>query len=173
MNEIFNVVKYRRSIRAFSDENIDVNLLKKIAEYSLYAPSVRNLQHWQLTILTNDQKLKRLSDIVKSELNRISYHKFYNAKALMIVSISKNSTYTELEAGAITQNIMLLAKSLGIGTCWIGQVSMLNDNISMKRMLDELGINSRYDVCSAVALGYPKEAKEEARVNKGLINIIN
>ncbi len=47
---------------------------------------------------------------------------------------------------------MLVAHSLGLGTCWIGMGQLLFDSTEMKR---ELGVPEGYSAVAQLTLGYP------------------
>ncbi|UCD84324.1 MAG: nitroreductase family protein [Deltaproteobacteria bacterium] len=68
----------------------------------------------------------------------------------------------QLDCGIASQNIVLTAHSLGLGTCYIGFIEALNMNARLKK---KLGIEYPYSVVTSIALGYPR-AKQDAVVER-------
>ena len=60
------------------------------------------------------------------------------------------------DCGAATQNILLAAHSLGIGSCWIGIYPRAQ---RMKALSELLGLPSHVKPFALVSLGYPDETK--------------
>ena len=54
---LINIIQTRRSIRKFLDLSVPENLIKKILQSSLFAPSAHNSQPWRFIIIL-DNKLK-------------------------------------------------------------------------------------------------------------------
>ena len=80
---------------------------------------------------------------------------FHNATAAIIVSSKKDASCPAEDALLATQNILLGAHSLGLGTCLIGFAieSMKRD----KKIKELVGIPENEVPYSVIALGYPKE----------------
>ena len=53
--------------------------------------------------------------------------------------------------GACIENMLLTATSLGIGSCWIGEI--LDRQTEVKELLQV--DNDRYDLMAIISLGYP------------------
>ncbi|MEM2387391.1 MAG: nitroreductase family protein, partial [Candidatus Bathyarchaeia archaeon] len=73
----------------------------------------------------------------------------------IVVCAYKNVWDPREDCSAAIQNMLLMAKALGLGTCWvIGPVTDVRDELKVKELL---GIPEEYKVVSVVALGYPDE----------------
>jgi nitroreductase len=57
-----------------------------------------------------------------------------------------------MSIGAAVQNMLLEASSLGIGTCWLGEI--LNRK---KEVCEALNLPGRYELTAVVAAGIPAE----------------
>jgi nitroreductase len=64
--EFIDVLKSRRSIRAFKPDQIPQGVLKKIIEEAMWAPSWANTQPWEFVVATG----KPLKEIVKQFINK-------------------------------------------------------------------------------------------------------
>jgi len=79
---------------------------------------------------------------------------YYNAPVMILLLIDKRGIGNPaLDAGICGQNIVLAAHSLGLGTCWIGMMTVLMMNPMWRR---KLGVKSPYELTDCIVLGWPK-----------------
>lgn len=179
MNEVIQNILNRRSVRVYSEEQIKQEDLDLILESGLYSPSGCNTQPWHFTIIQNKEVLNTLNIETKKVLlhcgfeNFENYAKnenfnvFYNAPSVIIVSGEKKAVTPETDCAAATENMILAAESLCIGTCWIGLTTFLFRSEEGPKYLEMLKIPEGYEPYYAIALGYktisnpkPKERRE-------------
>lgn len=123
--DIFECIKGRRSVRAFTSDPVREEDLKKILEAAIHAPSAGNLQSWEFVMVRDkDRKLQ----LAKAALNQT-----FIAEAPVVIVVCANlarsgriygergrTLYCIQDTAAATQNILLTAYALGYGTCWVG-----------------------------------------------------
>jgi nitroreductase len=63
MMDISEAIKERRSTRAFIDKPVDRNTLEELIRLATRAPSAINLQPWELTVVSGDER-RRLSRVL-------------------------------------------------------------------------------------------------------------
>ncbi len=63
-------LRSRRSVRRFSEQPVDTNLLKRIIETSTYAPSAHNRQPWRYAVIASQRMKKALADGMAAEFER-------------------------------------------------------------------------------------------------------
>lgn len=179
MNDIINNIINRRSTRAFTDEAVDQDILKEIITAGLYAPSSKNKQLWHFTVIQNKDILNELNkdtkeavkkyggekisspDVLKAinaKANNESYDTFYNAPVAILISRDTNDATSQDDCAAASQNMMLAAHSLEIGSCWIGFIKylFLLDEDKSKEYLDKFSIPKGYIPTHAIVLGHRK-----------------
>lgn len=183
MNEIIENILNRRSVRVYSEEQIKQEDLDLILQSGYSAPSGCNMQPWFFTIVQNKDLLKTLNIESKKEFinsdnemfrkmaENENYDIFYNAPTVIVVSGEKSSPTALIDCSAATQNMMLAAESLNIGTCWIGLIMFLFKNLRAKEYIEILKIPEGYKPFYAITLGYKKY--ENAKPPKRRENIIN
>jgi len=186
MNSVINNIKNRRSIRKYKDKKIPKKLIKEIIEAGRYAPSSHNRQPWNFTIITNKKIIDKLSAEIRSWYNsltklgaslyflkevrksveemrkRVKSEKdlfFYQAPAVIIIHAPKKRFFLQ-DCSCAAQNMMLAARSLGIGSCWIGFADIVFNN--SRKIRKSIGIPASDKVMSTIALGYPKKFPEKA-----------
>lgn len=174
MNETISSIKNRRSTRVFLPEQIKEEELKVIIDAGLSAPSAHNQQTWHFTVVQNKEILDQLSNAAKEVgknvddefiqqlANNEKFHAFYNAPTVVIVSGDKNGFMSEVNSGAATQNMLIAAESLGIGSCWVGYISYLLGSEKGEEYKKRLGIPNTYQPYYAAALGYKKSERINA-----------
>ena len=170
MNEIIESLYQRKSVRAYEDRAIPEEMKNLILEASMQAPSAGCQQLYTILDIT-DQELKE-------KLAESCDHQPFIAKAPMVLVFCadcKKWYDAYLEAGceprkpgvgdlmlAITdtaiaaQNAVVAAESLGIGSCYIGDIM---ERYETHRDLLHL---PKYVVPTAmVVFGYPTKQQEE------------
>lgn len=170
MNEVFNTILTRRTIRKYQDKQIPKDVVGKIVEAGLWAPSAINRQPWHLTVVRGVAHTDRITTELKAAVERMTenryktmvgskdYYAGYKAPTLVIVSGDPTlSNMVESDCACVLQNIFLAARSLGIGSCWINQLGSACDEPGFRAFLNTLGVPSGNFVYGVAALGYPAE----------------
>ena len=164
MNEIVNNILTRRSIRKFTDEEIPEEILNDIMTAAIYAPSGKNCQTWEFTVITNVEKIQNLARLIGEELNRSEYD-FYKPTVLIIPSNERESVWGQEDNACALENIFLAAHSYGIGSVWINQMQGLSDKEEIRKELRIMQIPDDHVIYGMAALGYPA-SKEVSKVTK-------
>lgn len=184
-NETLNVIKRRRSIRAFKPDANSKDELRQIAEAGLHAPNGGGGDAWRFTVIQDGGVLERINRLAKQyaassgipHLEQLgqddAFHCLYHAPALILVSCDGNGYCAEYDASAATQNILLAAESLGIASCWgyFATQAFLTDEGGA--LGHELGIPDGYRVYTSVMLGLNGgNVPPERQINSGLIHFV-
>lgn len=164
-NETLKVIKQRRSIRSFKEEQIKEEELQAVLEAGMYAPNAGD-QAWHFTVVQNRELLERLNLAAKEAARNMSFehlrnlgndesfHCLYHAPTLIIVSGNEQVPIPlDADCAAANQNLLLAAESLGIGSCWIYFVLMAFDSTEggeLRKLLIPQGYKPYY----AAVLGY-------------------
>ena len=162
-NAVINAIMERRSIRKYLDKPVEHEKLEIVVRCGINAPSGMNRQPWIVRVVENQQLINDVTEVYKKEnaeqVKRDPTFKnmFRNAPNLICVCTPKNGG--DLDAGLLGENMMLAAKSLGLGTCCLGgPVRFLNSNPNAKFFLDKLDIPEGYQLNYILAIGYPDES---------------
>lgn len=143
----------RRSIRKFKEREIEEEKLTGIVEAAMAAPSSRNRKPWHLVTVTERETLDSLADAHP-------YGKMlYEATAAIAVcgDTEISPDYWVQDCSAVTENILIAAASLGLGSCWLGCHPREERVSAVKKVLS---IPEKIGVLSLIAIGYPAEEKE-------------
>ncbi len=148
MKEIYK----RRSIRKYIDKEISDEDIKTILKAGMNAPTARNLKPYEFIVVKDKDLLQKISEMKKN-----SY--FAKDSNVTIVLLARElSDYWQQDLGAVSQNMLLEATHLGIGSCWVGVVPNNEYENYMRNLLD---IPEDVRVFSLITLGYPGEERCE------------
>lgn len=147
----------RRSIRKFTDKEVEREKLDTILKCGLLAPSSRSRRPWEF-IVVNDKAI--LGKIAKCKEHGSSF--LANAPIGIVIIADPAVCDVWVEDASIVAVIMqLAAQSLGLGSCWI-QVRERTRSVeeSSEAYLKKiLNIPASYKVECILAIGYPGEEK--------------
>ncbi|MCL1802892.1 MAG: nitroreductase family protein [Eubacteriaceae bacterium] len=151
MNEIFE----RRSIRSYTGQKVSPEDMLKLAKAAMNAANGRGTKPWQIVIINDEELIARLV-----EYNR-GWMPLKNAGCGMLLcgDTDKNPDpyYLDIDIAASTQNVLLYAHSIGLGTCWLG-VAPVSERVEKVKELFNLPAN--FHPVSMCSVGYAAEAAE-------------
>lgn len=117
MNTLEAIVS-RRSIRKFETRPVPQEFVDQLLKAAMYAPSAKNYRPWHFLVINERTKLDELSNLHPSA-------KMLKTASLAILvcgdrNLDPMDGYLAINASAATQNILLAAHELGLGSVWIG-----------------------------------------------------
>ena len=164
--ETMNVLKSRRSCRAYKPELIEQNKLDAILEAGTYAATGMGKQS-PVIIAVTDRKLRdRLSKMNASVLG-MEIDPFSGAPEVVVVLADKSVPTYVYDGSLVLGNMMNAAADLGVASCWIHRAKEEFESPEGKAILKELGIEGDYEGIGHLILGYaaspaPKPAPRKA-----------
>lgn len=166
INETLKIIKRRRSIRSFKNEQIKNEELQAVLEAGLYAPYAWD-QSRHFTVIQNKELLDRLNRAAKEAAKQMDmghlkelgnngeFNCLYGAPTLIIVSGNEQVPIPkEADCAAAAQNLLIAAESMGLGSCWIFFVLLAFDSPQGAGLLEELKIPDGYKPYYSVLIGY-------------------
>ena len=155
----------RRSIRNYKDSLINKETLDEILKCGVNAPNGKNLQAYEIRVLSSALIDSITSAVVKDNPQIGEREGFKNifVDAPCVLCIAYDTTYdmSQVDCGLLGENIILSAWSKGIGSCCLGSSARwIKDSPSAKPYLDKIGFSKGYELLYCIALGYPDETPE-------------
>lgn len=162
--DILEIIKSRRSIRKFTVQEIEPEKVEKILEAGRWAPSGKNNQPWKFYIIKERTKRAELAKLTIDEEIIIG------CSLCLCVFLDKHLMYDRTKdcqaIGACIQNMLLEAYSLGLASCWLGEILKNKEKVNQV-----LNLSERYELMAVVAFGYSAEkAKSTRKPLKDLCN---
>jgi nitroreductase len=142
-NGLLEMIKDRRSVREYTDKKIDKWILEELVDAAHLAPSGRNAQPWEFVVITDRNVLRKLASVRNMPF-------IGNAAACIVVCGDSSSKWIMNDCSAAAENIILAAKSFGIGSCWVAGV--YSEYCEDAKKL--LGIPDSITIVSFLPLGY-------------------
>ncbi len=167
-NKTLRIIKQRRSIRSFKDEQIKDEELQAVLEAGMYAPNAGG-QAWHFTAVQNKEILERLNLAAKESARQMDmehlrmlgnnemFNCLYGAPTLIIVSgDGKSLIPLDADCAAATENMLIAAESIGLGSCWIFFVLLSFHSSQGSELRKELKIPEGYKPYDSAVFGYKK-----------------
>lgn len=163
MLSLMEIIKGRRSIRAYSDKPVAQEKLEAVLEAARLAPSARNRQKWQFIIVTDA--------LVKDAMVEACYNQPSVKQAPVFIAVvdeepevmTCGQPVDAVDASIAFSFLILKAHEEGLGTCWLGY-------FDAAKVKAGLGIPENMSVVAVTPLGYPAE-NPDARPRKSLKEI--
>jgi len=152
--DVLEAIERRRSIRRYEPRPIPDEKLTQVLEAGRWAPSASNFQPWKF-IVVKDEK-------VRKELARAATYGSFLSQAPVAIAVIINpqvSNHPVEDGAAATQNMLLAAYALGLGSCWIGSYGSVYE----ERAKGILGIPENHRLLALISLGYPAEERVSTR----------
>ncbi len=155
MADALELIKTRRSCKKYKSDMIPDEVIEKVVEAGMYAPTASGLQSPIIVVIKNKEVRDRLS-VLNAEIgNRVGTDPFYNAPVVCVVLADKNRGARVYDGSCVLENMMLEASSLGIGSCWIHRAKEEFETEEWKQFLKDLGVEGEYEGIGHCILGYP------------------
>jgi nitroreductase len=171
--ELLELIKHRRSIRKYTEQQIPQEDLEQIIEAGVYAPNAGGGQRSVIVGVHNATLAEHIGKLNVACMDRsrlaggyVSKDQpsiiddpsiksgFYGAPSVIIVFAQKNFLYSVPDAFCAAENMVLMATSLGISSCIIARGEETFDNPEGAKMLSEWGIPDNMIARCFVILGY-------------------
>ena len=152
-----DLIRQRRSIRKFTDKEIETEKLELLKETALRPPSAQGNNPWEFVFVTDKQLLAQLA---KAKPHGAAFLAGAPLGVVVCADPEKSTVWIE-DVSIATTYIHLAAAALGLGSCWIQiRERMHDDRKSAEDYIAEvLNIPSNLKVATMVGIGYPAEQK--------------
>lgn len=177
MRNVMEAILHRRSIRRYSESQIEENVLQEILKAGLYAPSAGGRQGVIFAVCQDKEVNERLGKIKRANSNphmatKTSYvskeqpsiaddpnlkNAFYDAPTVITLFAPKDFLFAREDCAIAAENMMLAADALGVGSCYIGQGWPAFADPYGQEILKKWAIRPDYYAVLQLLLGYPRE----------------
>lgn len=151
MNEIFN----RVSIRNFKPQEVTNENIELILKAGMQAPSAGNQQPWEFIVIRDKETLSKLSEV------NIYSKSIKNASVAILVLGNRDFMRFEdhyiQDLSACTQNMLLQATNLSLGSVWITIYPQSESADIIKNMFD---LPDTVYSFAILPIGYPEKERE-------------
>ncbi len=169
MNEVIKAIKSRRSVRKYSSEQLKREDLDAIIDAGLHAPSAHNQQSWHFTVIQNKELIDEINsagkkvgishedELIQKIVGDPNRNMFYNAPTLVVVSGKDGAMMPREDCAAATQNMLIAAESIGVGSCWNGMVNFAFQGEDRLTLIKKMELPEGYTPYYGFTLGYSEQ----------------
>jgi len=153
------VISRRFSVRSYTSQKVDKELILQILDAARMAPSAVNFQPWHFIVLTDQQNLTEFREVYQRAW-------FKEAPACIVVCSdhtkswkrkSDGKDFADVDVAIAIDHLVLKATDLGLGTCWV-----CNFDVEMARK--KLQLPDHIEPVALIPLGYTtSEAPPKSR----------
>jgi len=146
------LMKSRRSIRRYRPDPVPDELLEQVLDAGRWAPSASNRQPWSFVVVRDPEIRRQVAEYAAFFVVRWAHV----GEAPVIIALcgeSGNPAYRFFlheDMGLAGAQIMLQARALGLGTCWVG-------GVDRKAIAAILKLPASQSLVGLITLGYPAE----------------
>lgn len=171
---LLELMKYRRSIRKYTEEPISRECLEQVIEAGIHAPNAGGGQRSMVVGIRDARLVEKIGRLNVACMDRsrlagrfVSAEQpsiiddpsimsgFYGAPCVAVVFSQKNFYYAVPDAYCIATNMVLMATELGLGSCIVARGEQTFDNAEGERLLRQWNIPEDMVARCFVTLGYP------------------
>jgi len=180
-----DVISKRRSIRKFSSKSVEKDILHKLIEAAVWAPSAGNRQDWFFTVITSAKAKAEMAKAVNARWKEIiesnktlgvieeiekysaSFADFIEAPIVIVVSAATVNAVQKhllgedafITGGSATSAAMaaenLMLQAHGLG---LGSCCMTGALAARKQLAEIVGLNKKREIICLITVGYPAES---------------
>ncbi len=167
--ECLEAIEGRRSIRKFKDSVIGKGVIKELLSAAQMAPSAGNLQARDFIVVSEKR--------IKEQLTKAALDQSFVEQAPIVIVVvaniersslkygSRGEFYAIQDATASVMNLLLVAYSRGLATCWVGSF----DETAIRILL---GLPHKIKPIAIIPIGYSNE-KPIAPPRMGLDKVVH
>lgn len=169
MNPVMDVILKRRSIRAYTQEQISDEQLNTILSAGLWAPTAKNEQEIRFVVVQDSSILSELQQDFLASIGGESRVFNYNSPTFILLFGPGDFDYTEVDGGIAVENMALAAESVGLNTVIVGILRKLMEGPAGPKWFERFSIPSGHRFVIGLAVGYkaaetPKRERKPDRV---------
>lgn len=153
--ETMDAIFSRRSIRKFQEKDVEPEKIELLLQAAMAAPSARNSKPWEFIVVTDPVMMDKIR-------GSMTFGKFNAPMAIVVcanLSIVKRvltSQFWVQDCSAATENILVAAVSLGLGTVWLGVHPI---HVFTKRISKVFQLPEHVKPLNVIYVGYPAQDK--------------
>ena len=163
--EFQELVRARYSVRAYEPTPVEEEKLQQVLEAAIMAPTAANRQPFRLIVISTEGR--------EADLQRIYPASWFTQAPLIVCACAvpdegwvrvDGKSYVDVDVTIAMDHLILAARSLGLGTCWIAAFDP-----AVAR--DVLGLPDGVEPIAFTPLGYPAD-QPRPKTRKALSDLV-
>jgi nitroreductase len=146
---IVDLIRNRRSIRAYTRQLAARETIEEIVDCARLAPTAMNEQPWDFVVITDKVALASIPPM-------LGHAEFIANAAFAVLVLAKDTMYGLEDCCAAAENLLLAAEAHGIGSCWVaGSKQAYGPKVAAA-----FGAPADRQLVAIVSFGYPGECPQ-------------
>ncbi len=164
-----NVIMSRRSIRNYKQIPVSRDTMQVILKAGINAPNGQNRQSWEIRVVDNPDTMSEIKAAMSAANPDVPMagDSFRNAPVMAFIAADTSYDFSLLDCGMLSENMVLSAWSMGVGSICLGSPVRFLDgsesvrsNPEIRKVMDKLGFSEGYQLVLCVGFGYPLESPD-------------
>lgn len=153
--EFLNLIRKRRTIRRYTEEEVSQEQVELLLELAMCAPNRLNRQPWRFVVIRDKELQRQLAEL-------LNLHPYLRTASVVIAvcALPEASTTWMMDISAATENLLLGATAIGLGAAWVGAPGSMMWDLAEETLHDALHIPLNLRIPALVTLGHPAEERE-------------
>ena len=160
-NAVVETIMERRSIRKYKPQAIEKEKLDEIIRCGIYAPNGMGRESWEVRFVTRPELLARIDTLYADYMEKTQGKRpaaaAYGAPAVAFIAYDTTYDLSQVDCGLLGGNMLLAAKSMGIGSCCLGGICRFLNAPEGAEIMKKLDFPKTHKLLYAIAFGYPDE----------------
>lgn len=157
MNDTIETIFNRKSVRKFTDKKVSDENIKLILKSAMAGPTCINSRDWSFIVVSSKDMLNKMADSNGEPARPLRSADF----GILVCgdtkrAFSKAPDYWVIDCSIATQNMMLCAHSLGIGSVMLGTWPQSDRVNNLKELFS---LPDTITPHSIIAFGYPLDTE--------------
>jgi nitroreductase len=149
LKDTIEVLKSRRSIRAYKQESVPRSIIEEIVDCARLAPTAMNDQPWDFIVVTKRELLEQIPPM-------LGHAEFIASAAFAVLVLARDTICAVEDCCAATENLLIAAAAHGLGSCWVAGTKQAYGPVVARAF----GAPDDRQLVAIVSLGYPAEAPQ-------------
>jgi len=152
------LAKKRYSVRKFTNQVPEKEMLMKVLEAGRIAPSAVNFQPWYFVVINEKEALENIYSV---------YHRDWINEAPVVIVVcgdhkkswkreADGKDFCDVDVSIAVDHMTLEATNLGMGSCWVC-------TFDKQKCVEVLGLPKNIEPIVILPLGYPADEVDENR----------
>ena len=153
-NQVLKAIQERRSVFRFKADGVGQDKIDAILEAARWAPSYVNSQPWNIVVVKDKETRRKLREISITVLKL----GIEESPVIFVIAVdpAKDPHHYVEDGAAATQNMALVAHSMGLGSYWVGVYDASGNRApSEEKIKSLLNIPKDHRVISMLPVGVP------------------
>lgn len=164
-----NVIMSRRSIRNYKQIPVSRDTMQVILKAGINAPNGQNRQSWEIRVVDNPDTMSEIKTAMSAANPDVPMagDSFRNAPVMAFIAADTSYDFSLLDCGMLSENMVLSAWSMGVGSICLGSPvrfldgsESIRSNPEIRKVMDKLDFSEGYQLVLCVGFGYPLESPD-------------